>query len=165
MGTGGVFLRRLRAKVLDEPTAFWWVYRGSLAASGYPSSRSQVMWLARQGVNSILSLSEAPLPQAWLEGTGITAKHLPMQDHAPPQVEALEAAANHVGMELASGKVVLVHCLAGSGRTGCVLAAYLIKKKGLSANQAIRFVRERRPGSIEHGQEDALQQFGAVYKR
>jgi atypical dual specificity phosphatase len=162
MGTGGVFLRRLRAKVLDEPTAFSWVKGGSLAASGFPASRNQVKWLAGKGITSILSLSEAPLPQDWVEGTGITVKHMPIQDHTPPELEVLHASADFVGGELATGKVVLVHCLAGKGRTGCALAAYFMKKEGMSADQAIRFVREKRAGSIERGQENALRQFQAT---
>ncbi len=165
MGTGGVFLRRLRAKVLDEPTAFWWVYTGSLAASGFPSSRDQVKWLARKGVNSILTLTEAPLPQEWVEGTGMTVKNLPMKDHEPPAAGALAEAADYIERELAAGRVLLVHCLAGSGRTGCALAAYLMKKERMSADQAIRLVRKKRPGSIEHGQEGALRQYGAMYMK
>ncbi len=165
MGTGGAFLRRLRAKVFDEPTGFWWVYRGRLAASGFPSSRDQVRWLSRKGVKSILTLTEAPLPQEWVEGTGMSVKNLPMRDHEPPAAGALAEAADYIERELASGRVLLVHCLAGSGRTGCALAAYLMKKDGMSADQAIRLVRKKRSGSIEHGQEGALHEFEAMYMK
>ena len=43
---------------------------------------------------------------------------------------------------------VAVHCLAGQGRTGTVLAAYLIRG-GLSSEQAIAEVRAICPGAIE----------------
>jgi atypical dual specificity phosphatase len=44
---------------------------------------------------------------------------------------------------------VLVHCLAGMGRTGMVLAAYMIREKGMSADEALREVKRLRPGSLK----------------
>ena len=37
-----------------------------------------------------------------------------------------------------------MHCNGGSGRTGTLLAAYIMKKEGISADQAIRKVMEVR---------------------
>jgi len=52
-----------------------------------------------------------------------------------------------------------IHCAAGLGRTGVVLACYFIDK-GLSATNAIARVRRLRPGSIETAeQEDAIVEF------
>jgi atypical dual specificity phosphatase len=41
-----------------------------------------------------------------------------------------------------------VHCQAGIGRTGTMLAAYLIGT-GMSAEEAIAIVRRRNPHSVE----------------
>lgn len=159
MGTGGVLLRKLRAKVISEPTNFSWVQKGRLAASGYPSSCEQVQWIARRGVDTIVSLTETPIPEAWVEGTGVTTKHIPMADHTLPTPERLEVAADCVGKEVASKHVVLVHCLAGKGRTGSVLAAYLMKSEGMTSEEALRYLRKNRPGSVERAQERALREF------
>jgi atypical dual specificity phosphatase len=43
----------------------------------------------------------------------------------------------------------MVHCAAGKGRTGAVLAAYLVKSQSLTAKDAIEKVRGTRPGSIQ----------------
>ena len=52
-----------------------------------------------------------------------------------------------------------VHCAAGLGRTGVVLACYFIDK-GLTAANAIARVRRLRPGSIEtEEQEKAIEEF------
>jgi atypical dual specificity phosphatase len=56
-------------------------------------------------------------------------------------------------------KPVVVHCAEGKGRTGTVLAAYLVYK-GVSADDAINKVREKRPGSIQNlDQENAIRMF------
>ena len=42
-----------------------------------------------------------------------------------------------------------VHCAMGRGRTGTMLACYLVAKEGYSGDQAIEETRKRRRGSIE----------------
>jgi len=54
---------------------------------------------------------------------------------------------------------VAVHCGAGLGRTGVVLAAYFVDG-GLSAQNAISRVRRLRPGSIEtEEQAEVIEEF------
>ena len=165
LGTGGVFLRKLRARVAVQPTGFVWVEMGRLAGSGYPASRSQVEWLAKAGVRSILSLTEQPLPAAWTEGLDLVAGHVPMADHQPPSVEAMEKGVSFIRGELEAGRPVLVHCLAGEGRTGCVLAAYLIRTRRIGADEALAALRRVKPEFVEWRQEQAVRAFGAEQKR
>jgi len=48
----------------------------------------------------------------------------------------------------------MVHCAAGRGRTGTILAAYLIKRENLTADQAIKRIRSIRPGSIQSDRQE-----------
>jgi atypical dual specificity phosphatase len=59
---------------------------------------------------------------------------------------------------LARGEPVAVHCGAGLGRTGTLLAAYLISE-GQTPDEAIDFLRGVRPGSVE-----TLEQEQAIYE-
>lgn len=53
-----------------------------------------------------------------------------------------------------------MHCTLGFGRTGTMLACYLVKERGLCAGDAIAEIRRLRPGSIEtYEQEKAVFQF------
>ena len=57
-------------------------------------------------------------------------------------------------------QAVAVHCLWGIGRTGTMLACYLVKGMNLTAEQAIQDVRVQRPYSIEtYEQEELLYQY------
>jgi protein-tyrosine phosphatase len=161
MGTGGLFLRKLRAKVANQPTGFVWVEEGRLAGSGYPASRSQVEWLVRSGISSILTLTASPLPSEFTKDLDVVTGHVPMQDHEPPSVNAMSESVEFIEGQVRAGRAVLVHCLAGEGRTGCVLAAYLISTKGIGADEAMSYVRKTKHQFVERRQETAVHEFAA----
>ncbi|MDG7011563.1 MAG: dual specificity protein phosphatase family protein [Nitrososphaerota archaeon] len=162
MGAGGVFLRRLRAVVADKPTGFVWAEDTSLAGSGYPASREQIGWLVRNGVDSVLTLTEQPLPAAWTAGFPLDMGHVSMRDHLPPTVESMKRAVGFILDRRKEGKTVLVHCLAGEGRTGCVLAAYLIRTRHMGADEAIAALRSLKPEFVERRQESSVREFEAA---
>jgi len=159
MVSAGLFLRKLRARVANEPTGFVWVEAEKLAASGYPASRSQVEWLVKSGIHSILTLTVDPLPSEFTEGFDVVGSHIPLQDHQPPSVEAMSEAVEFIEGQMGAGRTVLVHCLAGEGRTGCVLAAYLVKTKGIGADEAMSEIRKLKPQFVERRQEPAVREF------
>jgi len=159
VGRVGKTYRRIRAAFTDQPTFFSWVKEGRLAASGLPSSSAQVRWLAGQRITSVLSLTETALPTSWFDGLGVESKHTPMADHAPPAQEALREASEYIYSQLRGNSVVLVHCQAGKGRTGCAIAAYMIAHEGKTAKEALDYLREIRPGSVEAPQESSIYEF------
>ena len=132
---------------------FYWVIEIALAGCSRPGAGGgdvdrDLITLRDHGVDALLSLTETPLPRSALERHGIVGLHLPVDDfHAPTTEQMLDALA-FLDEARAAGSAVAVHCLAGQGRTGTVLAAFLIRG-GLSAEQAIAEVRAVCPGAIE----------------
>ena len=79
---------------------------------------------------------------------------------AVPEFDNLVNAVDFIHNRITSNEPVMVHCLAGMGRTGTILACYLIKYQKMSADNAIQKVREERPGSIQSfPQEEIIFQF------
>jgi atypical dual specificity phosphatase len=77
----------------------------------------------------------------------------------PPTPEQLDQTVSAIAKAHDRQMGVGVHCGAGLGRTGVVLACYLVHK-GSGAQNAIAKVRRLRPGSIEtEEQADAVIDF------
>jgi len=154
--------RRIRALFAGRPSRFSWI-DDRVAGSGRPMTRNQVKWLREHGVDAIISLTEDPLPREWISEAGLEYRHMPLEDHATPDPDVLKQIVDELLDLIDSGKRVLVHCAAGLGRTGVVLAAYLVAAKGVSGEEAIKIVRDLRPGSIEPNQEWSVIEFQRRY--
>lgn len=144
----GDMYRRMHGMVSEKPTNFGWVIEGKLAGSGLPVSKQEFDWLLEQGVKAIVTVREVPLPKEWMEnGTGYM--HLRVDDFGAPPPEEIDAAVEFIEKQIADNHPVTVHCAAGKGRTGVILAAYLVKNEGLGPQEAIDKIRAMRPGSIQ----------------
>lgn len=92
-----------------------------------------------------------------VEGAGIDWHHLPIVDVGVPDArfERRWTYAGHVLRRmLRSGRRVLLHCRAGLGRTGTV-AARLAVEFGAAPEEALRWVRAVRPGTVETPEQEA----------
>jgi atypical dual specificity phosphatase len=134
-----------------------WVLEDRLAASGMLLEGDRGV-LAELGITAVLSLTRRN-PFESGPPDGLSHLHLAVPDMTCPAPEDLERAVEFIEEHVGSGRRVLVHCGAGLGRTGTVLACYLVAR-GATAEEAIRRVRQVRPGSVEtRSQEDGVRRF------
>jgi ADP-ribosyl-[dinitrogen reductase] hydrolase len=64
------------------------------------------------------------------------------------QYDELNSHIQTISQRILNGENIYIHCMAGLGRTG-MIAALILTKLGLSAQQSIKVIRDNRPGSIE----------------
>jgi len=158
MSKAGNLWRRVHGEITRRPTNFSWLIGDELAGSGMPTTHDEFEWIKGQGIRAVVTMTENPLPPEWTEGTEYI--HLPTPDLRAPDADKITRATDFVQENIKAGRPVMVHCAAGLGRAGTILACYLIRYKGYTSQDAISEIRQRRPGSIQSAeQEDAVMRY------
>lgn len=120
---------------------------------------ADLAWLRERGIGAVLSMTETPLSAEALARHGLESLHVPVDDLTAPTPEQFDRALRFIDWQRVRGKPVVVHCKMGQGRTGVVLAAYLVRT-GAAPAQALARVRTVCPGAVGVSeQERALDAF------
>lgn len=150
---------------MAAPNGFSWIDKPLLAALARPASPEEFQWLREQGIELLVSLTEDRPRRDWTEEASLLVFHEPMEDMEAPTQDQLDRAVSAIQRATGRNMPVAVHCGAGLGRTGVVLAAYFVTK-GASAATAIARIRRLRPGSIEtEEQVEAIELFARRKRR
>lgn len=145
------------------PRGFVWLEPGRIAGTPLPGVVHGIDYdlaaLRQCGVTTLITLTERDLPRDALERHGLRNLHLPVRDREPPSLAQIQMLLKRMEVMLQKNEVLAVHCLAGLGRTGTVLAAWLVRE-GLTATEALRRVRLLDAGYVQSDDQEAfLQQY------
>jgi atypical dual specificity phosphatase len=157
----GELLRLLYELIAGRPYRLWSL-DSQLAGASKPHTLRALRRLRGLGFDVLISLTPVPPDPRSVRDAGLEHHHIPLRNHEVPSPEDLERLSELIEGEIRRGKRVLVHCSAGQGRTGTVLAYYLWRKRGRAMGEAIALVRRACPGAIEPGQEAFLREREAM---
>lgn len=140
------------------PRGFHWIVPGRLAGSPAPGVSAALDYdldlLSRAGVTTLITLTEDDIDVAALERFGLNNLHLSVYDRKAPSIAQMHMLLARMQRLLTEGRVLAVHCKAGLGRTGTVLAAWLIREGGLTADVAIERLRRIESGYVQSQEQE-----------
>jgi len=94
MSKPGNIWRRVHGKITKKPTNFSWLINEKLAGSGMPTSISEIDWILKQGVKSIVTMTEESLPESWV--SNVKYLHVPTEDYSAPDMEQIDEAVEFI---------------------------------------------------------------------
>lgn len=146
-----------------------WIVPGKLLAFAGPSDKpvnSKIYYkhppqfyyhyFKDHGVSTIVRLNEPEYESSKFVELGFDHHDLIFPDGYPP---TSTIAARFIKIVDEAKGAVAVHCYAGIGRTGTLIAAYLMAKYDFTPQAAVAWTRICRPGSVIGEQQDWLTRF------
>ncbi len=147
-----------------EPTASWWAWVapgqviGAAAPERVPGGAQAWLSALREAAGdaplAVVNLRVKAYPEVAEQVA--SSLHLPIEDYTPPTAAQADDALAFIEGQVAQGRVVVVHCHGGCGRTGTILAAWVKHQEGVSSNVAISMVREARACFVETPEQGAF---------
>ncbi|MBC8184937.1 dual specificity protein phosphatase family protein [candidate division KSB1 bacterium] len=142
----------------------WWLIPGQLGGMPRPLNACDFKEMKDKQVKAVVNLLASFQNQSIYEKSGLEFIWLPMQDMTAPNLKQVLLFKDFVDQKLKEKKPVAVHCFAGQGRTGTMLASWLVLNQ-TKPKAAIKQVRSANPKAIENQvQEEFLIQLPNMIK-
>ena len=129
--------------------ALTWVEPDILAVGQVPMSDRDLTTLYKEGIRAVVNLRVPPYPQDWTN-PGLKITHIPVEDMSIPTENQVTEFLITVQYHFERGEPVYLHCTAGCGRSGVMVALWLASlQKFDTATEIIEYIRSIRPCFIE----------------
>jgi len=142
----------LPAPVRTPIRDFYWAIPGLLGGMQQPgllgNVEEDIAALKEFGVAVVVNLTEKPLYTDELEALGLRSVHFPIPDMGVPEFQPSFDLCRRISSWIEVGQCTVLHCRAGLGRTGTIIACVLVYR-GQGAIQAIETVRKINPRYIQ----------------
>jgi atypical dual specificity phosphatase len=150
---------------------FSWLEHNRVAGCRGPQTKEDLAFLASAGIKALVRLAEPhelQISSADVSASKIEDYPEPVTDGTAPSQAQIKRVVHFINDSVRGGRPTAVSCYAGCGRTGTILACYLVSQ-GNGAEDAIRNLISKRPCSREllnvPGQKEAVQAFAATLNK
>ena len=115
----------------------WWDQVDSHVIVGARPFRRDVLGLHDVGVRGVVNTCEEYAgPKIEYDRHGIEQLHIPTTDFTHPRLQDIEQAVEFIQRHVQQGDRVYIHCKAGRARSATVAICWLMKYRGLTAEEA-----------------------------
>lgn len=150
---------RFYARLVFYPTLAWNILLGRVLkirrwwdkidphvfVGAYPFARD-VPAMHQAGIRAVVNTCEEYAgPQQQYQQYGIEQLRIPTTDFTHPSLDDVQQAVEFVQEHVAKDEAVYIHCKAGRARSATVALCWLMKYRGMTADQAQAQLLEARP--------------------
>ena len=125
----------------------WNVIPNKLYGMPVPEEKD-LLNLTQSGIKSIVCLLEDNSISEMYNKNGFENLWLPVADNKAPTIEQVEKLVEFIDVQNKNNNPVAIHCKGGKGRTGTLIASYLISK-GKSFKEAMDTIEVNQQNAIK----------------
>ncbi len=112
---------------------------------GAPSYKRDYTFLLKKGINAVLDVrAEREDDQAIYAANDVKYLRLKVLDVMVPGAKELDEGTTFIHNQIEDGRIVLVHCAKGRGRSATLMAGYLMRYEGYTYTSAKELLDSKR---------------------